>query len=87
VTRLDALARGKEHTLRIHDRNRDERAGWLLRRVLPKRTHFDPENPQQFVEGLPEPVAWLDRLWLRLRAGQRYERLFASRWPRRRLAG
>ena len=79
VRRLDELAHARQHMLRIHERNRSERAGWLLRRVLPKRTHFDPENPQQFIEGLPEPVAWLDRLWLRLRAGQRYERLFASR--------
>jgi len=68
VERLDTLARSKDYALRIHDRNRDERAGWLLRRVLPKRTHFDPENPQQFHEGLPEPIAWLDRLWLRLRS-------------------
>jgi hypothetical protein len=33
-----------------------------MRRFLPRRTPLDPANPQQFREGLPEPVAWLDRL-------------------------
>lgn len=61
VTRLDAVAKSGDYLLRIHDRNRDERPGWLLRRFLPKRTPLDPANPQQFREGLPEPVAWLDR--------------------------
>jgi hypothetical protein len=46
----------------MHGRNRDELPGWLLRKFLPKRTPLDPANPQQFREGLPEPVAWLDRL-------------------------
>ncbi len=62
VAKLDALARSKTHLLRMHGRNKDERPGWLLRRFLPKRTPLDPANPQQFREGLPEPVAWLDRL-------------------------
>jgi len=62
VGKLDALASAKTHLLRIHNRNRDERPGWLMRRFLPKRTPLDPANPQQFREGLPEPVAWLDRL-------------------------
>ncbi|HEU4611200.1 MAG TPA: hypothetical protein VFS15_03945, partial [Kofleriaceae bacterium] len=62
VANLDALARAKTHLLRMHDRNRDERPGWLMRRFLPRRTPLDPANPQQFREGLPEPVAWLDRL-------------------------
>jgi phospholipase D1/2 len=62
VAKLDALATAKTHLLRIHHRNRDEQPGWLLRRFLPKRTPLDPANPQQFREGLPEPVAWLDRL-------------------------
>ena len=62
VANLDALARAKTHLLRLHGRNRDERPGWLMRRLLPHRTPLDPANPQQFREGLPEPVAWLDRL-------------------------
>jgi phosphatidylserine/phosphatidylglycerophosphate/cardiolipin synthase-like enzyme len=62
VAKLDAVAREKAHLLRIHHRNRDEHPGWLLRRFIPKRTPLDPANPQQFREGLPEPVAWLDRL-------------------------
>jgi phospholipase D1/2 len=61
VANLTALATAKTHLLRIHNRNRDERPGRLLRRFLPKRTPLDPANPQQFREGLPEPVAWLDR--------------------------
>jgi phospholipase D1/2 len=62
VAKLDELARSRSHLLRIHKRNRDEKPGWLMRRMLPKRTPLDPANPQQFREGLPEPVAWLDRL-------------------------
>jgi phosphatidylserine/phosphatidylglycerophosphate/cardiolipin synthase-like enzyme len=62
VANLDALARGRTHLLRLHDRNIDERPGWLMRRFLPRNTPLDPANPQQFREGLPEPVAWLDRL-------------------------
>ncbi len=62
VANLDALARARTHLLRMHDRNRDEHPGWLMRRVLPRLTPLDPANPQQFREGLPEPVAWLDRL-------------------------
>ncbi|HEX5062568.1 MAG TPA: phospholipase D-like domain-containing protein, partial [Kofleriaceae bacterium] len=62
VGKLDALARDKTHLLRIHERNVDEHPGWLLRRFLPRRTPLDPANPQQFREGLPEPVVWLDRL-------------------------
>jgi phospholipase D1/2 len=62
VTKLDALAKSRASLLRMHGRNRDELPGWLLRRFLPKRTPLDPANPQQFREGLPEPVAWLDRL-------------------------
>jgi phospholipase D1/2 len=62
VAKLDELASSRTHLLRMHNRNRDEKPGWLLRRFLPKRTPLDPANPQQFREGLPEPVAWLDRL-------------------------
>jgi phosphatidylserine/phosphatidylglycerophosphate/cardiolipin synthase-like enzyme len=62
VAKLDALAKANTTLLRMHGRNQDERPGWLLRRFLPKRTPLDPANPQQFREGLPEPVAWLDRL-------------------------
>jgi phosphatidylserine/phosphatidylglycerophosphate/cardiolipin synthase-like enzyme len=61
VAKLDALAEAKTHLLRMHHRNKDERPGWLLRKLLPKRTPLDPANPRQFREGLPEPVAWLDR--------------------------
>jgi phosphatidylserine/phosphatidylglycerophosphate/cardiolipin synthase-like enzyme len=62
VAKLDALAKSRASLLRMHKRNQDEKPGWLLRRILPKRTPLDPANPQQFREGLPEPVAWLDRL-------------------------
>ncbi|HEY5927595.1 MAG TPA: phospholipase D-like domain-containing protein [Kofleriaceae bacterium] len=62
VAKLDALANSRERLLRIHNRNCDEKPGWLLRKLIPKRTPLDPANPQQFREGLPEPVAWLDRL-------------------------
>jgi phosphatidylserine/phosphatidylglycerophosphate/cardiolipin synthase-like enzyme len=62
VEKLDALAASESHLLRLHHRNRDERAGWFMQRFLPRRTPLDPANPQQFREGLPEPVAWLDRL-------------------------
>jgi len=62
VAKLDELAETKTHLLRMHHRNRDEHPGWLLRRLIPKRTPLDPANPRQFREGLPEPVAWLDRL-------------------------
>jgi phosphatidylserine/phosphatidylglycerophosphate/cardiolipin synthase-like enzyme len=61
VEALDEVARAEQHLLRLHGRNHDERPGWLMRRFLPKRTPLDPANPQQFREGLPEPVAWLDR--------------------------
>jgi len=62
VAKLDTLAADKTRLLRIHGRNGNEHPGWLLRRFLPKRSPLDPANPQQFREGLPEPVAWLDRL-------------------------
>jgi phosphatidylserine/phosphatidylglycerophosphate/cardiolipin synthase-like enzyme len=62
VAKLDEVATAKTHLLRMHHRNRDEQPGWLLRRLLPKRTPLDPANPRQVREGLPEPVAWLDRL-------------------------
>ena len=63
VKKLDEVAEAKRHLLRIHDRNINEKPGWFLRHMMKKPgSVFDPANPQQFREGLPEPVAWLDRL-------------------------
>lgn len=61
VLRLDELAHSKAHRLRIHGRNRDEKPGPVLAALLPKKTPFDPDNPQSFEEALPEPAALLDR--------------------------
>ena len=63
VARLDELARGKQHHLRIHRRNVDEKPGWLLAKFIPDETPFDPDDPKSFTEALPEPGAWLDRLF------------------------
>jgi len=63
VPRLDELARGNAHRLRIHRRNVDEKPGRLLSWLLPVKTPFDPDNPQSFDEALPEPAALLDRLF------------------------
>lgn len=63
VRRLDDLARGKQHRLRIHRRNADEKPGWLLSKLLPDENPFDPDNPRSFQEALPEPGQWLDRLF------------------------
>jgi len=63
VRRLDHLARGKQHRLRIHRRNDDERPGWLLAKLLPDENPFDPDDPRSFQEALPEPSRWLDRLF------------------------
>ncbi len=59
VTRLDALGHAKTHRLRVHSRNADEKPGWLLSKLLPKETIFDPDNPQ---EAMPDPLGWLDRV-------------------------
>lgn len=63
VARLDELARAKSHRLRIHKRNVDEKPGRLLAALLPKKTPFDPDDPQSFDEALPEPAALLDRVF------------------------
>ena len=59
VERLDARARGREGKLRLHRRNVDEKPGWLLSRILPAETPFDPDGIEDL---LPEPGIWLDRL-------------------------
>ncbi|HEU0030497.1 MAG TPA: phospholipase D-like domain-containing protein [Kofleriaceae bacterium] len=63
VDRLDELARAKQHKLRIHRRNQDERPGPVLAKLLPDETPFDPDDPQSMEELLPEPGVWLDRLF------------------------
>ncbi len=62
IARLDDLARNKRHRLRIHQRNKDEKPGWLLSKLIPDKNPFDPDDPRSFQESLPEPTAWLDRL-------------------------
>lgn len=62
VTRLDAIARQHNHRLRLHKRNVDEKPGPFLSRFIPENTVFDPDNPRQMQEALPEPGAWLDKL-------------------------
>lgn len=62
VARLDAIARQRKFQLRIHKRNVDEKPGWLLSRFIPEHTVFDPDDPRQMHEALPEPGAWLDKL-------------------------
>jgi phospholipase D1/2 len=59
VARLDALARDGAHSLRLHRRNVDEKPGWLLSRLLPPETPFDPDTIEDV---MPEPGTWLDRL-------------------------
>jgi phosphatidylserine/phosphatidylglycerophosphate/cardiolipin synthase-like enzyme len=63
VTRLDALASAKTRRLRIHGRNADEKPGWLMSKLIPDETLFDPDDPQSMQESLPEPGVWLDRLF------------------------
>lgn len=60
VARLDAFAEKKQGTLRIHRRNADEKPGPLLARVLPPETPLDPDTIEDV---MPEPSAWLDRLF------------------------
>lgn len=63
VKRLDALATAKTHQLRIHRRNQDEKAGPLLKKLIPEKAVFDPRSPTHFKEGLlPERGTFLDRL-------------------------
>ncbi len=63
VAKLDALAQSKVGRLRIHARNADEKPGWLLSKLIPDETVFDPDDPKSMKEALPEPTAWLDRLF------------------------
>lgn len=60
---LDALAEARSHRLRMHRRNVDEKPGWLLGKLLPEETPFDPDDPRSFEQLLPEPGAWLDRVF------------------------
>ena len=62
VARLDSIAEARTHRLRIHRRNQHEKPGWLLSKLLPDETPFDPDNPREMKEMMPEPGAWLDRL-------------------------
>lgn len=62
IARLDDLARNKRHRLRSHQRNTDEKPGWLLSKLIPDETPFDPDDSRSFRESLPEPAVWLDRL-------------------------
>lgn len=62
IARLDDLACSKRYRLRVHQRNTDEKPGWLLSKLIPDDTPFDPDDPRSFRESLPEPPAWLDRL-------------------------
>ena len=63
VARLDSMAEARSHRLRIHRRNQDEKPGWLLSKLLPEETPFDPDNPRDMEEMMPEPGAWLDRVF------------------------
>ena len=60
VDRLDAFAREKRGALRIHCRNADEAPGPILSRILPPETPFDPDSIE---DTMPEPGAWLDRIF------------------------
>ncbi|HUS67893.1 MAG TPA: phospholipase D-like domain-containing protein [Kofleriaceae bacterium] len=60
VDRLDALAHARTHRLRIHKRNADEVPGPLLRRFVPDDPPFDPDHIEDL---LPEPGAWLDKIF------------------------
>lgn len=59
VARLDAFARERSGALRLHQRNADEKPGWLMSRLLPPENPFDPDTIEDM---LPEPGVWLDRL-------------------------
>ncbi len=63
VMKLDELACARTHRLRMHDRNVEEKPGWLMSKLLPAENVFDPDNPREMHEALPEPTAWLDRLF------------------------
>lgn len=60
VARLDELARSRRGALRLHRRNADEKPGWLMSRLLPPETPFDPDGVEDM---MPEPGAWLDRIF------------------------
>jgi hypothetical protein len=62
VDRLDSLAQAKTHRLRIHRRNQDELPSPFWSRFIPDETPFDPDDPRDMEELLPESGAWLDRL-------------------------
>jgi phosphatidylserine/phosphatidylglycerophosphate/cardiolipin synthase-like enzyme len=63
VKRLDEIATARSHQLRIHHRNRDEKPGPFLKKLIPDRPVFDPHSESHLKEGLlPEPGTLLDRL-------------------------
>jgi phospholipase D1/2 len=89
VRRLDDFARARRGALRVHRRNVDERPGWLLARLLPPETPFDPDDVEDM---LPEPGAFLDRLLrdpakLAKQSGRRLGIRLGQRLARRRKAG
>ena len=59
VDRLDAIARGRAHRLRLHERNQDELPGRIAARLIPKDPPLDPDHVEDL---LPEPGVGLDRL-------------------------
>ena len=59
VDRLDAIARGKAHRLRLHERNKDELPGRLAAAFIPKDPPFDPDHVEDL---LPEPGVGFDRM-------------------------
>jgi phosphatidylserine/phosphatidylglycerophosphate/cardiolipin synthase-like enzyme len=60
VDRLDRIALRRSHHLRLHRRNADERPGPILRHFVPDDPPFDPDHIEDM---LPEPGAWLDKLF------------------------
>jgi phosphatidylserine/phosphatidylglycerophosphate/cardiolipin synthase-like enzyme len=63
VSRLDDIASSRTHQLRIHDRNRYEKPGSLLRLLIPDHPVFDPRSEDALQEALlPERGTLLDRL-------------------------
>lgn len=59
VDRLDAIARGGAHRLRLHELNRDELPGRIAARLIPKDPPLDPDHVEDL---LPEPGVGLDRV-------------------------
>lgn len=60
IDRLDRLALARSHRLRMHKRNQDEVPGRILKYFVPDDPPFDPDHIEDM---LPEPGAWLDRIF------------------------